>query len=192
MSVATQMKKPKFNWKLVAQKINDFELKKQIKTLSKEIKSNTKQDDNLNEKNSSQQETNKRSQMLDTLEDKDNNLIFLKCLFSKKTELPSGVKEYNEKKNKQFVLKQKLKLERKKSLERKNKLLKLNLYKIQHDRQNTEGYNYVLRKKMTNFIIRNKNDMNFVNNTLHKFDEFDEDEELLRVNTAKNDVNDAF
>jgi len=60
-------------------------------------------------------------------------MVFLKFLFSKKTEMPVSVKDYNTKNNKQFILKNKQREERKKSLERKNKLLKLNLYKIQHD-----------------------------------------------------------
>lgn len=155
MSNKTQAKKPKFNWRLVSQKINDFELKKQIKTLSNEL--HTQEGIKL-EREAHTPVTKEVIKPAENIEEKDNNLIFLKCLFSKKTELPTNVKEYNQKKNKQFILKQKYKLERKRSLDRKNKLLKLNLYKIQHDRQNTEGYNYVLRKKLTNFVIKNKNE----------------------------------
>lgn len=81
----SQAKKPNFNWKLISQRINNFELKKQIKSLSKEIcRVDSEQE---------QKDKETKSQLDEHQPDKDNNMIFLKCLFSKKFEMPISVQE---------------------------------------------------------------------------------------------------
>ena len=85
------------------------------------------------------------------------DLNFLKYLFSNKQQIPASIKFSTLLRTRKYKYQQKQEEKRRQSLERKNKLLKQRLYKIKHNRSElTKGYNYVLRRKMEDFVVKKK------------------------------------